>query len=103
MVAQKITVVRKKTDYNVVRVRPRFNCIKDSANTMIEVSDLAIISGLHDFRQLWVNSVSPDGVSHVGDLLIQVIFLDASEDQLWNLIGIVHSIERNWRREGRMR
>ena len=70
---------------------------------MIEIRDLAVISGLDDFRQRWIDGVCPNGVSHVRNLFIQVIFLDAAENQLWHSLGIVHSIERNWRREGRMR
>src|SRR6266513_6543907 len=36
MITQKIAVVGKKTDKNVVRVRPCFDRIKDAAKTMIE-------------------------------------------------------------------
>src|SRR5438552_3471599 len=97
MITQKIAMVRKKAAWIVGRVQPRVDCIEDPAKTMIQISDLAVVARLYDFRQLRVDGVCPDSMSHVRDLFIQVIFLDASEDQLWNLIGIVHSIERNWR------
>ena len=76
MITQQVAVVRKKTDKRVLRVRPRFDCIKNSAKTMIEISDLAVVSGFHDFRQGCVDGVSPDGVSHVRNLFIQMVFLE---------------------------
>src|SRR6266487_130984 len=74
LITQKIAVVGKKTDKHVLRVRLRFDCIKDSAKAMIEISDLAVVSGFHDFRQGWVDGISPDRVSHVRNLFIQMVF-----------------------------
>ena len=78
-------------------VRPGVDCIEDSAKTMVQIRDLGVISGLYDFRQLRVDGIGPDSMSHVRDLFIQVIFLDVAENQLRHSLGIVHSIERNWR------
>src|SRR5258708_33941613 len=70
---------------------------------MIQVSDLAVISSLHNFGQLWIDGICPDGISHVRDFFIQLIFFHLAKNQLWHSIGIVHSIERNGRSQRRMR
>src|SRR6266436_4916358 len=103
MITQKIAVIGEKTDLNVVRIRPLFDCIKDSAKAMIQVSDLAVISGLHNFGQLWIDGIGPDGISHVRDLFIQLIFFQLAKNQLWHSIRIVHPVKRNRWRQRRMR
>src|SRR5262249_32669729 len=70
MVAQQIAMIGKKTDQNVVGVWSRFDCIEDSAEAMIEISDLTVVARLHDFCELGVNHVSPYGVSHERDFFI---------------------------------
>src|SRR5262249_13543560 len=91
------------TDQNVLGIWPRFDRIEDPAKTMIQISDLAVVARLYHFRQLRIDGIGPDGVSHVRNLFVQVILLDAAEDQLWHSIRIVHSIEGNRRSEWRMR
>src|SRR5215471_1051357 len=49
MVAKKIAMIGKETDENVLRVGSRFDCIENSAETIIEICDLAVIAGFHDF------------------------------------------------------
>src|SRR5262245_10987388 len=44
MVAEQIPMVGKKTDENVIGVWPRFDCIEDSPQTIIQVRDLAIVT-----------------------------------------------------------
>src|SRR5262249_46208508 len=103
MIPQKVAVVRKKTDQNVLGIWPRFDRIEHSAKTMIKISNLAVIARLYDFRQRRIDGVRPDGVLHVRNLFIPVIFLGIAEDQLWHSIGVVHSIERNRWSQRRMR
>src|SRR5262245_1147182 len=49
MVAQQIAMVGEKTDENVVGVRSRFDCIENSPEAIVQVSDLAVVTRLHDF------------------------------------------------------
>src|SRR5262245_16538014 len=70
---------------------------------MIQISDLAVISSLHNFGQLWIDGLCPDGISHVRNFFIQLIFFHLAENKLWHSIGIVHSIEWNGRSQRRMR
>src|ERR1051325_3958165 len=42
-------------------------------------------------------------MTHERNFFVQVIFLDFSEDSFGQSIGIVHSVERNWRAHRRMR
>src|SRR5262249_16758945 len=50
MVAEQITMVGKETDENVLGVWSRFDCIKNPAEAIIQISDLAVITRLYDFR-----------------------------------------------------
>src|SRR5262249_16525188 len=96
MITQKIAVIGKKTDQNVLGIWPRFDRINDPAEAMIKVTDLAVVSRLHNPRQSWIDRIRPNGISHEGNVSIQVVFLDAAENQLRHSIRIVHSIEGNW-------
>src|SRR5882724_5005030 len=96
-------MVRKKTDQNILLVRARFDRVEDPAHTVIQITDLAVISGLYDSGQRRIDCVCPNGISHVRNLVVQVIFLDLTEDEIGHSVGIVHPIERNWRSERRMR
>src|SRR5215216_3910304 len=49
MVAEQIAVVGKKTDENVLGVWSRFDCIENSSEAIVQISDLAVITRLHDF------------------------------------------------------
>ena len=97
MIPQKIAMVRKKADKNVIGFRSRLDRVEDSSNTMIQVTDLAVVSSLHDSRQLRVDCVRPNGMAHEGNFVIQMIFLDAAENEVRHSIGIVHPVKRNWR------
>src|SRR6266480_6926219 len=103
MITQKIAVVRKKADKNILRFRERFDRVEDSAETMIEVAYLAVVSSLHDSRQRRVDCFRPNGISHEGNFFVQMIFLDAAENDVRQSIWIVHPVERNWRSQRRMR
>src|SRR5437763_2789495 len=50
MVAKQIAMVGKKTDENVVGVWSRFDCIENSPDSIVQISDLAVITRLHDFN-----------------------------------------------------
>src|SRR6266480_7428253 len=103
MITQKIAMVRKKADKNVLRFRARFDRVKDSAETTIQVANLAVVSGLYDSRQRRVDRVCPNRIAHEGNLFVQMIFLDAAKNEVRHSVGIVHPIERNWRSDRRMR
>ena len=103
MITQKISMVRKEADKNILRFRARFDRVEDSAETMIQVADLAVVSGLHDSRQRRVDCFRPNGISHEGNFFVQMIFLDAAENDVRQSIWIVHPVERNWRSQRRMR
>jgi hypothetical protein len=103
MITQKIAMIGKKTDQDILRVRTCFDRIENSAKTMIQITDLAVISGLYDSGQRRIDCVCPNGMSHVRNLVVQVIFLDLTENEIGHSVGIVHPIERNWRSERRMR
>src|SRR5215475_8851148 len=96
-------MIRKKADKNILRFRSRFDGIEDLAEAMIQITDLSIVSGLHDSSQRWVDRVRPNGVPHEGNFLIQIILFDSAENKLWHSVGIIHSIERDWRSQWRMR
>src|SRR6476659_5281951 len=49
MVAQQIAVVGKKTDENVPRIWSRFDCIENSPEAIVQITDLAVVARLHDF------------------------------------------------------
>src|SRR5215831_3254077 len=49
MIAKKIAMVGKKTDENVVGVWSRFDSIENSPETIVQISDLAVVTSLHDF------------------------------------------------------
>src|SRR5438046_4041235 len=49
MVAEQIAMVGKKTDENVLGVWSRFDCIENSPEAIVQISDLAVITRLHDF------------------------------------------------------
>src|SRR5215472_11001434 len=103
MVAEKIAVIGKETDKNVVRVGSRFDRIENSSETIIEIRDLAVVSGLHDLAQRRANCIRPNGVTHERNFFVQMIFLDLAENWFGHSIGIVHPVERNRRRQWRMR
>src|ERR1044071_10064118 len=103
MITHQIAMVRKKTDQNILRVWASFDRVEDSAHTVIQIADLAVISGLYDSGQRRIDCVCPNGISHVRNLVVQVIFLDLSKDKVRHSFGIAHPIERNWRSERRMR
>src|SRR6476619_3062075 len=48
MVAEQIAVIGEKADENVVGVRSRFDCVENSPEAIVQVSDLAVITRLHD-------------------------------------------------------
>src|SRR5262249_4385839 len=103
MIAEQIAMVGKETDENVLRVRSRLDRIKDSPETIVQISDLAVVTGLDDFRQCRVNGFRPNGVSHEGNLFVQVIRLEVAEDWLQHSIWVVHPVERNRRSQWRIR
>src|SRR6266853_3821145 len=103
MVAEKIAMIGKETDENVVRVGSRFDRIENSPETIIEICDLAVVTGLHDFTQRGVNCICPNGATHERNFFIQMIFLDLAENWFRHSIGIVHPVERNRRSQRRMR
>src|SRR6516165_4413470 len=49
MVAEQIPMVGKKTDENVIGVWPRFDGIENSPQAIVQISDLAVVTGLHNF------------------------------------------------------
>src|SRR5437016_1519253 len=49
MVAEQIAMVGKKTDENVLGVWSRFDCIQNSPEAIVQISDLAVVTRLHDF------------------------------------------------------
>src|SRR5215471_13441736 len=102
MIAHQIAVVGKKAYENILRIRARFDRIEDLAKTMIQITDLSVISGLHDSRQRWVDCIRPNGVTHEGNLFIQMIFLFVAENDVGHTIWIVHPVEGNWGRKRRM-
>src|SRR2546430_13470557 len=74
MITQKISMVRKEADKNILRFRARFDRVEDSAETMIQVADLAVVSGLHDSRQRRVDCFRPNGIrseEHTSELQSQ--------------------------------
>src|SRR5215472_12919429 len=103
MIAEKIAVVGKKADENVVRIWACFDRIEYSAEAIVQIRNLAIVTGLYDSRQLRGNGFSPDGVTHEGNLFVQVILFDVAEDRPGHSIRIVHPVERNRRSQRRMR
>src|SRR5947199_10867370 len=103
MVTQKVAMVRKKADKNVIGFRSRLDRVEDSTNTMIQITDLAVVSSLDDSRQLGVDRVRPNGMAHEGNFFIQMIFLDAAENEVRHSLGIVHPVKRNWRSDRWMR
>src|SRR5437763_10287224 len=48
MVAEQIAMVGKKTDENVLGVWSRFDCIENSPEAIVQVSDLTVVTRLHD-------------------------------------------------------
>src|SRR6266567_7018281 len=48
MVAEQIAMVGKKTDENILGVWSRFDCIENSPEAIVQVSDLAVVTRLHD-------------------------------------------------------
>src|SRR6476469_4180483 len=49
MVAEQIAMVGKKTDEHVLGVWSRFECIENSPEAIVQISDLAVVTRLHDF------------------------------------------------------
>ena len=49
MIAEKITVVGKETDENILGVRSRSDGIENSPETLVQISDLAVVTRLDDF------------------------------------------------------
>src|SRR6476659_3815168 len=49
VVAEQIAMVGKKTDENVLGVWSRFDCIENSPEAIVQISDLAVVTGFHDF------------------------------------------------------
>ena len=96
-------MIRKKADKNILRIRSRFDGIEDSAQAMIEITDLAVVACLHDSRQRRVDCLCPNGISHERNFFVQMISLDVAENEVRHSIWIVHPIERNWRSQRRMR
>src|SRR5439155_16763721 len=103
MITQQIPMVRKETNQDLVRIRSRFDCVENSAETMIQISNLTVVPRLHDFHQCGIDSVRPNGISHERDLFIKMIFLGIAKNWIRHSVGIVHPVERNWRRKRRMR
>src|ERR1051326_2019714 len=103
MVAKKIAMIGKETDENIVRVGSRFDRIENSPETIIEIRDFAVITGLYDFAQRRVNCVRPDSMTHERNFFVQIIVLELTENWFGHSIGIVHSVERNRRSQRRMR
>src|SRR5215813_3905281 len=103
MVAEQIAMVRKKTDENVLGVWPRFDCIENSPETIVQIGDLTVVTRLYDFGKCRVNCVRPNGVTHERNFFVQVIFLDVTEDCSRQSIWIVHPVEGNRRSQWRMR
>src|SRR5258708_25749555 len=64
MVAEQIAMVGKKTDENVLGVWSRFDCIENSPEAIVQISDLAVITRLHDRSARWDNCVRPNGFTH---------------------------------------
>src|SRR5215475_2666503 len=103
MVAEKIAVVRKKADKNVFRFRTRLDRVQNSADTMIQITDLTVIAGLYDSRQRRIDCICPDGISHERNFVVEMILLDSAKNEVRHSIRVVHPIERNRRGERRMR
>src|SRR4051794_20612777 len=103
MVAEQIAMVRKKADENIPGVWSRFYCVENPPETIIQVSDLAVVTRLHCLSQRGVNCVRPNGVTHERNFFVQVIFFHVAEDRFRQSIGIVHPIERNRRSQWGMR
>src|SRR5579885_288310 len=103
MVAQKIAMIGKETDESIFRVRTPLDRIEDFSETMIQITDLAVISRLHDSGKLRVDRVCPNSVTHESDLLVEVIFRDGGPHGCGHPIRIVHSVEGNRRRQRGMR
>src|SRR5947208_1213324 len=103
MIAEKITVVGKETDENILGVWSRSDCIENSPETVVQIGDLAVVTRLDDFSKCLVNCVRPNGVTHEWDFFVEMIFLDFAEDWCWQSIGIVHPVEGNQRSQRRMR
>src|SRR5216117_1747079 len=49
MVAEQIAMVGKKTNENVLGVWSRFDRIENSPEAIVQISDLAVVTRLHDF------------------------------------------------------
>ena len=88
MITHQIAMVRKKADQNVLRFRACFDCIENSSKTMIQISDLAVVSRLYDSRQRRVDCICPNGMAHEWNFFIEMIFLDATQNEVRHSIGI---------------
>src|SRR3954447_16320938 len=64
MVAEQIAMVGEKADENVLGVRSRFDSVENSPETIIQASDLAVVTRLHCLSERGVNCVRPNGVPH---------------------------------------
>src|SRR5882672_11568247 len=49
MIAEQIAMVGKKTDENVLGVWSSFDCIENSPEAIVQISDLPVVTRLHDF------------------------------------------------------
>jgi hypothetical protein len=90
MITQEIAMVGKKQIRTfsafgrasiASRIRPR---------PMIQIADLAVVSGLHNSRQRRVDCICPNGISHEQNFFVQMIFLDVAENEVRHSIWVVH-------------
>src|SRR4029450_9012727 len=103
MAPEETAMVGKKTDENVLGVWSRCDCIENSPEAIVQISDLPVITRLHDFRWCRINCVRPNRVPHKRNFFVKMIFLDLAENCLWQSIGIIHPVEGNRRSQWWMR
>ena len=103
VVAEVIAMIGEEADQRVVRIRARVHRIQNRAEAGIDVGDLAVVARLEDARVRPVDRLRPDDVVHPRNRLVQVVDLEVPGDRVGHAVGIVHPVERDRRRERRMR
>ena len=102
MVAQMIAVIREEADQRVVAIIPCFHCIKNPADTLVNITEFAIIPGTKHPCMRVVNILSPDSVIHPADLFVHQVGIPVTAHRIRHPIRIIHAIEGNGRCKRRM-
>jgi hypothetical protein len=103
MIAQMITVIAEKTNQGVSRIVPRVHRVQNRPQTVVDITDLAIVARFDFTGERGFDPFRPYRVVHPLQKIVRRVGFRIPRNRIGHVVRIVHAIVGNRRCTGGMR